>query len=245
VLLQAHSSRRGLAADLARDQDYISENAVRLLQAMVDVVSSNSWLHPALAAMELSQMVTQAVWDSDPILKQLPHFTEERIQRCKDKGVESVFDLLDLEEANRNELLQMTKREIQNVAVVCNRYPNIDLTYEMEPTTVASGASVAVNVNLQREMEEDEELGPVHAPFFPKEKVEGWWLVVGDPKNNQLLAVKRLNLQRRSKVKLEFQAPAPGDYTYTLYFMCDSYTGCDQEYEIKLHVDPVNEVMDE
>lgn len=37
----------------------IVENAMRLLQAMVDVVSSSSWLLPALAAMECSQMITQ------------------------------------------------------------------------------------------------------------------------------------------------------------------------------------------
>ncbi len=33
--------------------------APRLLQAMVDVVSSSGWLNPALAAMEMSQMATQ------------------------------------------------------------------------------------------------------------------------------------------------------------------------------------------
>ena len=33
-----------------------------VLQAMVDVLSSSGWLNPALAAMELCQMVTQALW---------------------------------------------------------------------------------------------------------------------------------------------------------------------------------------
>jgi len=246
VLLQAHFSRRGLAADLARDQDFILEDSVRLIQSMVDVISSNSWLNPALAAMELSQMISQAVWDNDPVLKQLPHFTEEVIQRCKEKGVESVFDLMELEEDQRNELLQMSEKQRQDVAVVCNRYPNIDVNYEIEDEDkIKSGKSISVNVQLEREMEEDEELGPVHAPFFPKEKLEGWWLVVGDPKNNHLLSIKRLNLQKRAKVKLDFIAPAPGNYTYTLYFMCDSYTGCDQEYELKIHVEPNDQKMKE
>lgn len=30
---------------------------------MVDVIASNRWLTPALAAMELSQMITQGLWD--------------------------------------------------------------------------------------------------------------------------------------------------------------------------------------
>ena len=64
--------------------------AVRLIQACVDVLSSNGWLSPALAAMELAQMVTQAMWGRDSYLKQLPHFTAEIIKRCTE-GVSILF----------------------------------------------------------------------------------------------------------------------------------------------------------
>ena len=57
---------------------------MRLIQACVDVLSSNGWLSPALAAMELAQMVTQAVWKRDSYLKQLPHFTADIIKRCSE-----------------------------------------------------------------------------------------------------------------------------------------------------------------
>ena len=30
-------------------------------------------------------MITQAMWNKDPYLRQLPHFTSEIIQRCTDK----------------------------------------------------------------------------------------------------------------------------------------------------------------
>jgi pre-mRNA-splicing helicase BRR2 len=39
------------------------------------------------------------------------------------------------------------------------------------------------------------------------------------------------------KVKLEFTAPEDrGDYNLVLYLMCDSYVGCDQEYEFNISV---------
>ena len=64
-----------------------SVQAVRLIQACVDVLSSNGWLSPALTAMELTQMVTQAMWSKDSFLKQLPHFTSDIIKRCTEKVV--------------------------------------------------------------------------------------------------------------------------------------------------------------
>uniref|UniRef100_A0A8C3K9Z4 Activating signal cointegrator 1 complex subunit 3 n=1 Tax=Calidris pygmaea TaxID=425635 RepID=A0A8C3K9Z4_9CHAR len=85
LLLQAHLSRMQLSAELQSDTEEILSKAIRLIQACVDVLSSNGWLSPALAAMELAQMVTQAMWSKDSYLKQLPHFTSEHIKRCTDK----------------------------------------------------------------------------------------------------------------------------------------------------------------
>jgi len=35
-------------------------------------------------------------------------------------------------------------------------------------------------------------------------------VVIGDPKMNSLLSIKRLTLQQKAKVKLDFVAPSPG-----------------------------------
>ena len=67
-----------------------------LPQACVDVLSSSGWLNPALAAMEMSQMVTQGMWDRDSLLLQLPHMTKDLAAKCKDAGIESLFDLLEM-----------------------------------------------------------------------------------------------------------------------------------------------------
>ena len=64
---------------------------------------------------------------------------------------------------------------------------------------------------------------------FPGRKEENWWLVVGDPKGNSLLAIKRQALQKKGRAKLDITAPSqPGTHHLTLFFMCDSYMGCDQ-----------------
>ncbi|KAK3231980.1 hypothetical protein Dsin_003861 [Dipteronia sinensis] len=62
ALLQAHFSRQYVGWNLALDQWEVLLSASRLLQAMVDVISSNGWLNLALLAMEVSQMVTQYLY---------------------------------------------------------------------------------------------------------------------------------------------------------------------------------------
>ncbi len=103
--MQAHLSRIQLSAELHNDTEQIVVKAVRLVQACVDVLSrysitrvymcvwicSNGWLAPALAAMELSQMMTQAMYAKESYLKQLPHFTAEIIERCTQKVSLFVF----------------------------------------------------------------------------------------------------------------------------------------------------------
>jgi len=92
---------------MAADQRSVVQESVRLLQAAVDVIASSGWLSPALAAMEMSQMVTQALWERDPPLLQLPGVTAEVAAAAAAAGVEGVFGLIDMEDEERRELLQV------------------------------------------------------------------------------------------------------------------------------------------
>ncbi|KAH6769435.1 U5 small nuclear ribonucleoprotein helicase [Perilla frutescens var. frutescens] len=250
ALLQAHFSRQTIGGDLSTDQQEVLIYASRLLQAIVDVISSNGWLSLALLAMEVSQMVTQGMWERDSMLLQLPHFTKDLAKRCQEnpgKNIETVFDLLEMEDDERRELLQMSDTQLMDIARFCNRFPNIDLTHDvLNKDTVTGGEKVYIQVNLERDLEGRTEVGPVDAPRYPKSKEEGWWLVVGDTKTNQLLAIKRVTFQRKFKVKLDFDAPTEaGKKTYTLYFMCDSYLGCDQEYSFTVDVKEATNLEDD
>ena len=172
VLLQAHFSRLSLPADLAADQALILGKVLNLLAACVDCMSSNGHLN-AIGAMELSQMCVQAVWDSDSPLRQLPGFTPELIKKCQAAGVESVYDLLELEDTDRDKLLQMDNRSLKALANFANHIPAIEVTYEIEDKDdLSAGEPIVVNVQLEREVDEDEEVDiTVVAPFFPQKNL--------------------------------------------------------------------------
>ena len=143
----------------------------------------------------------------------------------------------------RDDILRLSPEDMSDVATFCNTYPNIEVEYSIvDESDVETGDAVQMIVTLEREVDEDEDedpamIGQVHAPRFPTKKTEGWWLVIGDKKRNSLLCVKRVVIPEKAKMKLDFVAPdEAGDYALTLYLMCDSYIGCDQEYEFSLSV---------
>ncbi|KAF8156619.1 Sec63 Brl domain-containing protein [Crassisporium funariophilum] len=236
LLLQAHFSRLQLPPDLAADQTLVLEKVLNLLSACVDVMSSNAWLN-ALGAMDLSQMCVQAMWETDSPLKQIPHFEPDVIKRCKDAKIESVYDVMEMEDEQRNEMLQMTPAQMRDVATFVNSYPTLDVSHELVKGEYTAGAPVVMKVALARDADEDDEEGgdqTVIAPFYPQKKLANWWLVIGDPTSRQLLVIKRVTVTKSLAVKLEFTLPK-GTHSLKLYVICDSYVGADHD----IGLDPI------
>ena len=48
------------------------------------------------------------------------------------QGIESVFDIMEMEDSDRTELIKLTDAQMADVARFCNRYPNIELSYEVQ-----------------------------------------------------------------------------------------------------------------
>ncbi|KAJ1744470.1 Pre-mRNA splicing [Coemansia sp. RSA 1591] len=210
---------------------------------MVDVAASMGWMQPALAAMELAQMTVQAVWEGrDPLVKQVPHLgTNTMLPICQNMNVETVFDVIDMEDTARSSLLKdMPPRHIADIAAYVNRYPNIEVEHEItDADQITAGELVYIRVSLDRDWDDDSDNvpGPVIAPFFPYSRTEGWWLVVGDPRTQTLLVVKRVSVGRHLDTRVEFMAPErEGPCKLKMFLMCDAYLGCDQEFDVEINV---------
>ncbi|KAL8442387.1 hypothetical protein Emed_007299 [Eimeria media] len=249
ILLHAHCQRTTLPSDLVADQKQVLEPCVRLLHALVDVIASNGWLIPALAAMEISQALVQAMMhggageqnklQASP-LRQLPHFSADLIKAANDMDVKDVFDFMNMEDAQREKLLaSLTQAQLREVAKASNRYPVISLEFELSKTeNINPGESIQCTVQLERDLADGDVVGPVYAPLFPGEKEEHWWLVIGQSAPNGLNAIKRISINKHNTtVKLAFEAPeTPGKHQLVLFLMCDSYIGADQEHKFDIRV---------
>lgn len=75
VLLQAQFARIVMPVDYVTDLKSTMDNAVRVIQAMVDVAANSGHLHTTLKCMTLMQCIVQGRWWNDSTLLQLPHVT--------------------------------------------------------------------------------------------------------------------------------------------------------------------------
>jgi pre-mRNA-splicing helicase BRR2 len=71
ALLVLHFSRIALPPDLLDDCKKILLIGVRLLHALVDIISSFGYLKPLILTMQLCQMLVQAMWINDSPLLQI------------------------------------------------------------------------------------------------------------------------------------------------------------------------------
>ncbi|KAF5943154.1 hypothetical protein HYC85_020796 [Camellia sinensis] len=86
------------------------------------------------------------MWQRDSMLLQLPHFTKDLAKKCQEnpgKSIETLFDLMEMEDDERGELLQTS--DFHLMAQFCNRFPNIDLTCDVvDGGNVRAGKDVSL-----------------------------------------------------------------------------------------------------
>ena len=226
VLIHAHVNRIALPIELQSELDKILPIAHRLVLALVDVVSTCGWLKVALSAMEIAPMLVQAMLPAASPLLQLPFFDAERCEQAATAfQVEDVVDVLAMDDGDRTSLLSgLSESEVAQVARACNMFPSIALTVEK--------TEEAIHVVLEREgdlvLDRRGLFVPVFAPLFPKQKEEGWWLVLGN-EAGEIEDLKRVTIwQQSERVSVRPSAQGP----HKLFLMSDSFIGCDQEESV-------------
>ncbi|KAF2736679.1 pre-mRNA splicing factor [Polyplosphaeria fusca] len=245
VLLQAHFSRMQLPIDLSKDQEIVLKKTLNLLSASVDVLSSEGHLN-AMGAMEMSQMVVQAMWNRDSPLMQIPHFDKDMVKTCKDFGITDIYEFMDAMDPDENQdynklmkALDFDERQLVDAAKFTNEYyPNVDLKFEvLNADDVTANAPSMLSVTITRELDEDDSPpAQVHAPFYPADKAENFWLVIGDQNSQGLFGIKKVTVAGELKTKVPFTLPEAGKRELTLFMVSDSYLGIDQAPTFEVEV---------
>lgn len=131
MLFQAHFGRLELPiSDYFTDLKSVLDQAVRILQALVDVLAEAQWLSTCRMAMSITQMVIQGRFITDPSHINLPHMSERLINALWEIGIQSLPEIM---YADRKLLKQIASRcglsekPIQELLDVINRLPVVNM----------------------------------------------------------------------------------------------------------------------
>jgi hypothetical protein len=135
ILLQAHLSRiRTLpCADYYTDTKSVLDQAIRIIQAMVDVAADQGYLSTALGIMQSMQSIKQARWPTESPLLTLPHFHADMLSAVSNRGqrIESLAELVKLPENVILSLLQrvpgLGRGEVQEIGAVLSNMPSLEI----------------------------------------------------------------------------------------------------------------------
>jgi len=215
---------------------------------MVDVAADAGFLMTSLRLMNIAQMVVQGRWHDTSTLLTLPHLRQEHLQPLAKQSIECLPQLFAHSPAQLNQVfgkLGLRKNEVSKVVDVVQKLPQIQLTWSLKSDDVPAGEDGVVSIQLKRINR-----GSVgaYAPRFPKHVEEGWWLVLGEESEGELLGLKRIRFTNQTKTQLTFMANGAkgearqddeleaGKMKITLFLMCDAYIGLDQQYSMEVNV---------
>ncbi|KAI5679341.1 hypothetical protein M9H77_10291 [Catharanthus roseus] len=223
LLIQAQLTRETseLSPNLQNDLRRVLELAPRLLEELMKMTiiprnpRGHGWLRPAIGVVELSQCLIQAVPLSArksvgstegyaPFL-QLPHFSESVVKKIARKKVRTFKEFQDMRPEERTELLTQvagfSPAESQDVEKVLEMMPSIsiDITCETEGeegvqegdiVTMHAWVTLARGNGLIRALP--------HAPYFPIDKEENFWLLLADSVSNDVWISQKVSFMDES-----------------------------------------------
>ncbi|QPG94762.1 hypothetical protein C2857_006922 [Epichloe festucae Fl1] len=186
LLLQAHMLRIELPiTDYVGDQTSVLDQAIRIIQASIDVLTELGYLSSCLQMMKLLQCIKSARLPTNPVVSIFPGVEPEstndddaqlaKISASKPHEINALAKKLGLKSA------QLQSRFTRAVSVL----PNVAVS-----TTDVTALSVTVNLKRINPLAERD--ARMYAPKFPKPQTEGWFVLIADVTRDEVIAVKRL-----------------------------------------------------
>lgn len=184
LLLQAHMSRIDLPiTDYVGDQTSVLDQAIRIIQASIDVLTELGYLSSCLRMISLLQSIKSARWPTDPPASILPGVNPES---TSDETPLTKFSAFTPSQAGSfAKTLRVSESQRQRFSRAVSALPNIAVTVdETKPSSLT--------VNLKRLNALIERDARMYAPKFPKPQTEGWFVIVADVQKDEVIAVKRV-----------------------------------------------------
>lgn len=253
-LILTHMQRRHdlLNDNLKKDLDDILQFSMLITHSMIEISILRDWFLTAQAALTFRRCLIQAFDMRSSSLLQIPHFDEAFLKNVH-KGKSAAREILDFvhqDPEQRKGLSEMNEEQILDIKVFCSVVPDIKLTAEIlveDETHIVKGDVASIYVHIDRmNLRENEAAGYVHAPFFPQQKLEEWWIVATYKGDDRILKYAHVkNCEKMIEEKLQFMVDRVGNCCVTIYAFSDSYFGCDKSIDLQFRAYSQTEIRRE
>ncbi|KAK7403671.1 putative steryl acetyl hydrolase mug81 [Neonectria punicea] len=183
LLLQAHMSRIELPiTDYVGDQTSVLDQAIRIIQASIDVLTELGYLSSCLQMITLLQCIKCARWPTDPPVSILPSV---------DTNAKDMTALAKISALNHNQAGQLAKKlGVPNSQT--NRFSRALSVLPNLAVSIDEATALSVKIGLKRLNPLVKQNARIYAPKFPKPQTESWFVVVADVARDEVIAVKRV-----------------------------------------------------
>jgi activating signal cointegrator complex subunit 3 len=255
LLLQTHFARGDLpVSDYVTDTKSVLDQAVRILQAMVDVSAEFGYADTTINAVHLLQMVYQGRWDSDSPLMMLPHVDASRVSFFGEQGIRDLMRQAHAPKA-RDALAQRLNdrfgpRHADDILAALTALPMLEVSAKVRGAAARPGDECALEVSLHiRNGNGSAGKGQAQAKGgrqvavsrLQRSAPEDWVLVVvqEDDDAAELLALTRVAAGRRGAtlsvhIPDDLALPPGADLVLTLYVLSVNYLGLDQSVKVRV-----------
>lgn len=184
LLLQAFMSRIELpVTDYVGDQTSVLDQAIRIIQASIDVITEMGYLSSCLQMMKLLQSIKCARWPTDSPASILPGVEPDS---TKDETTLAKISTFSQDQVNAfAKKLRVPSGLQPRFKRAVSMLPNVSVSVD-DITTL----SLTVNIKRLNPLVDRE--ARIWAPKFHKPQTEGWFVIVADSANDEVIAVKRV-----------------------------------------------------
>ena len=186
-------------------------------------------------------MIIQGCWQHESVFRNIPYFNDKIIRKLAHMEIYHLCQLLPkldrLTDFFKQELKEkMSTEQLKIIYSALSRIPVVQMKYYIQavnsmgdPTSgpLSEGSEAVMTVSLERKQAKSST--SVIVKSFPKPKDAGWFVIVGNPVTNELMAIKRVPLKKFTKRELQILLPNDFvDEKIKLYLLSDAYIGIDQ-----------------
>lgn len=197
LLLQAHMLRLDLPiSDYVGDQTSVLDQAIRIIQASIDVMTELDNLDGITQMVRVLQCIKSARFPDDYPLSIFPGVSEIFDEKLSNKLPLDLVTTAQLASRNQRGILDglMNTLSIHNPSERKEVVRAIQMLPDLDVSASSAGrADGSVTISLKRKNELRDREGRVYAPRFPKPQSEGYFVIVSAAGTSTVLGLKRAN----------------------------------------------------